>query len=52
MEHGHKDIVGSITTNVDMTKVWKMSGARRHIVNPGTHHGITGGFNKIGMNKQ
>ena len=52
MDHGHRDIIGSIRTNVGMTKVRKMSGARRHIANPGTHHGITGGFNKTGMNKQ
>ena len=52
MDHDHRDIIGSIRTNGGMTKVQKMNGAKRHIAKLGTHHGITRGFNKTGMNKQ
>ena len=52
MDHGHRDIIGSIRTNIGMTKVQKMNGSRRHITKPGTHHGITRGSNQTRMNLQ
>ena len=51
MDHGHRDIIGSIRTNVGMTKVQKMNSTKGHIANPSTPHGITGGSNQTGMNQ-
>ena len=48
MDPSHMDIIGSIRTNAVMKKVWKMSNIKRHIENPGNHHGIIGASTKPG----
>ena len=52
MDHGQMTIIGSIGTNVVMTRVRKMISVRSHTENIVNHHRIIGYFSKTGMSKQ